>query len=115
MSTTAQRVARRFRAATLDLKTLDISSANLEDVLNDLIAGIDDIEEVEKKLAAVVVKKAELDAIKKAEEEAKQKAEDDKIALLIAESITMEKEEAAKKRKAEEETECNGRTLSCRA
>ena len=50
MSTTAQRVARRFRAATLDLKTLDISSANLEDVLNDLIAGIDDIEEVEKKL-----------------------------------------------------------------
>ena len=27
----------------MDLKTLDISSANLEDVLNDLIAGIDDI------------------------------------------------------------------------
>jgi len=81
-------------------------------------------EEVEKKLAAVVVKKAELDAIKKAEldaikkaeEEAKQKTEDDKIALLIAETIVMEKEEAAKKRKAdEEETECNGRTLSCRA
>ena len=73
-------------------------------------------EEVEKKLAAVVVKKAELDAKKKAEDEAKQKAEDDKIALLIAETIVMEKEEAAKKRKAEEEeTGGNGRTLSCRA
>ena len=34
----------------MDLKTLDISSANLEDVLNDLIAGIDDIEAVEQKL-----------------------------------------------------------------
>lgn len=34
----------------MDLKTLDITSANLEDVLNDLIAGIDDIDEVEKRL-----------------------------------------------------------------
>ena len=72
-------------------------------------------EEIEKKLAAVVLKKAELDAKKEAEEEAKQKAEDDKIALMIAESIIMEKKEAAKKRKAEEETKSNGRTLSCRA
>ena len=46
----AHRVARKFRAATLDLKTLQITSENLEDILNDLIAGVEDIEKVEQEL-----------------------------------------------------------------
>lgn len=48
------RVLRRFlantRQASIDLRTLDITSENLESVLNDLISGIDDLDSVEEKL-----------------------------------------------------------------
>jgi len=50
--TLLRRVARRFsvRAGEVDLRSLEITSENLEQVLNDLIAGIEDLDEVEAKL-----------------------------------------------------------------
>lgn len=49
---TALRVARRFASeeSPVDLNKLEITSENLEEVLNGLIAGVDDIEGVEKRL-----------------------------------------------------------------
>jgi len=46
------RVAKRFsiQAGGVDLRTLKITSENLEQVLNDLIAGIEDLEAAEEKL-----------------------------------------------------------------
>ncbi len=50
MDPLAERVARRFVVANVNLRELEITSENLEATFNALIAGIDNIEEVEKKL-----------------------------------------------------------------
>jgi hypothetical protein len=50
MDPLASRVVQRFRVATVDIRELEITSDNLEATFNALIAGIDNIEEVEKKL-----------------------------------------------------------------